>query len=117
MITIRVDDCLAFDMLSIFHIKIKKNPENPSHVNGYNWLFNDISACIGTEKTWQIISSEEFKRLVDANEKVYDLVDKVKDDSVKGSVVDAANFERYKCKQVLQESFFNSKQLEKKIGY
>jgi hypothetical protein len=117
MINIRTDECIAFDMLAIFHVKRQKNQEDPSHTNGYNWLFNDICVCIGHEKTWQIIGSEEFRRLIAVNEKLFDLVDNAKNDSVKASEVDNGVYERYLCKKQLQESFFNTKQIEKKVGY
>ncbi len=117
MINIRVDEGIAFDMLSIFHIKMKHNQEEPSHVNGYNWLFNDICVCISHEKAWKILDSEEFRRLVEANEIVFDLVDRAKKDDIKASEIDSANYKRYMCKKQLQDNFFNTKPIEKKVGY
>jgi hypothetical protein len=111
MINIRVDEGIAFDMLSIFQIKMK------SHVNGYNWLFNDICVAITHEKAWKILDSEEYDRLLKANEKVFGLVDKAKKNKVKASDIDSGNYQRYLCKKQLQENFFDTKQIEKKVGY
>jgi hypothetical protein len=117
MITISLDESYVFDILSIYQVKKIKSPDNPIHANNFDRLYSEIELQIGTDKISEILSSEEFINLFEANSKTFDLVDLVKQDPCKGKELDDCNYNRYLKKIALQEKFFCSKITELKIGY
>lgn len=114
MINLLVDEAYAFDYLSILEIKKNKNPQNhATWFSCYTYLQNQFN-----NKKWsQIISSEEYKDMIKANELTFDAVDKAKNNEVTAKHVDYCNFQRYLAKQKFQSKFFNNNLNETKIGY
>ena len=116
MINLHVDESFAFDYLSILMVKLKKKADEQNAKN--------VSVCkehlqkqIGQELMDKILSSQEFIDLVDANELVFDLVEKARYDfpaTVTAKDVDAGNMERYFAKKNLQKTFFNNELAEVK---
>ena len=109
-----VDAAYAFDYWSIFYIKFKmgKLP-----LDELNQVSSVISLQIGTELFNKIIDSNECGDLIKANQETFDLVDKAKNDSIRASEVDRANYQRFIAKQALQKKFFKDGLAEVKIGY
>ena len=124
MITIQVDEGYAFDHLSIIEVKLDCSPRDiicgdMTLVNEKNYAAasKNIIRQIGRDLFRQIKESEEYMNLYDCNKKVFKLVDLAKEDQIKASEVDRANYERFELKKTLQEKFFDSKVREVKMGY
>lgn len=113
MINLLVDEGYAFDYLSILEIKSKKNGNKMA----YNHCKENIISQVGLYEFLEIESSQEYKDLLQANLKTFDLVDAVKSNPCLGGEVDKSNYERFLKKQILQKKFFNSISNEIKIGY
>ena len=117
MITLLVDESYAFDFLSILMVKYKKSG-NESVEKSTDECEKHIAGQLGEKLYDSIVSSDEFKALLEANEKTFDWVDLAKTDSCKASDVDKANYDRCKARNALQEKFFpKSKVSEVKFGY
>jgi len=114
MMNLKVDEAYAFDYLSILYIK--KNHSNAALIA---WIDcgNNLKEQIGLDLYNIIINSDEYKFMVDANQKTFNMVDLAKEDKCSAKDVDVCNFERYKAKIKLQENFFNKSVSEVKIGY
>lgn len=116
MLSISVDEGYAFDLLSI--AKIKSNIVKTKVTEEiYERTKLEIHLAIGGELLNKITTSKEYSDLLDANLKVFQLVDEVKKFPCLGGDVDQANYERFLAKKRLQEKFFNTKYKEVKIGY
>jgi hypothetical protein len=113
MINLFVDESYAFDYLSILEIKANKNGDKKN----YNLCKEHLTSQIGLYEFLEIISSQEYKDLLQANLNTFDLVDAVKSNPCLGVEVDKANYERFLKKQALQKKFFGSIGQEIKIGY
>jgi hypothetical protein len=112
MITIRVDEGTAFDMLAI--LKIKSDDGIPV-TNEYLGLYRDILKGIGVHKTVEVLHSKEYNELLKANETVFNYVeDLIHGRDFSAMEVHEANMQRYRFKRDLQEKFFLSKLTEKK---
>jgi len=114
MINLLVDEAYAFDYLSI--LQIKKNKKSEAYkpwVDCYIYLQNQFDI----EKWAEIITSEEYEKIIEANELTFDAVDKAKNDLVTAKHVDYCNYQRYTAKQKFQKRFFNNDLKEHKIGY
>ena len=72
---------------------------------------------LGNELVESILASNEYSRCVEANSKMFDLVNLAKNDEVTAQEVDHGNFMRCKAKQMLQEKFFSQSNTEIKTGY
>jgi len=114
MIKLLVDEAYAFDYYSIFELKTTKNQ---NLVDSMNQIKIDLISQIGEEKFKEIINSEEYRKLYDANSETFDAVDKAKTDEVLASHVDKCNYLRMLAKKDLQNKFFTNKLTEFKIGY
>ena len=68
----------------------------------------EILSQIDEEKFFQIISSLEYQKMIEANQYVFDLVDLSKNDDGLAKITDNANFERHIAKMALQKRFFDS---------
>lgn len=119
MIKLSLDEGYVFDILSILHVKMKKaSNDNLNKVSSsFKAMEIEIISQIGEKKYAEVISSQEYNNLFKANEKTFNLVDKVKQDNGLAKEVDDANYERYLCKIDLQKKFFNNQISEIKIGY
>lgn len=111
MINLQVDECFAFDYLSILEIKNNfSKSNNQSYISCYNNLKHEIGNNFDT-----IIKSEEYKVLLLANKKTFDAVDKARyGGNITAKEVDDCNMERYHAKIALQKKFFNQEPVERK---
>lgn len=117
MVSILVDEAYAFDYLAILLIKYDFS-KNESILTKTEECTEHIQSQIGKKKMDEILSSEEFKKVIDANKKTFDWVDKAKTDSCKASDVDRSNYIRCQARNALQEKFFPTKKIsEVKFGY
>jgi hypothetical protein len=114
MIDICVDEAYAFDYYSIFHLKYNENyiPKSSIEI-----ISKKIIDQIGNNLFIEIINSQEYKNLYEANKKTFDAVDKAKTNQVTAKYVDRCNYGRMIAKKDLQKKFFNTELIEKKIGY
>lgn len=119
MIKISIDEGFAFDVLSISQVKLEKcNNSLLKKLNdNFEKLKSEISNEIGEDKLLSILGSEEYQSLKDANQYVFELVDKTKLDNGLAREVDESNYNRYLKKINLQRKFFNNPVTEVKIGY
>ena len=116
MIDLQVSEGYAFDYFAIMQVKAQKT-ESEINIRNYHLCFNNLRAEVGPKLFDLIVSSQEYKDLVNVNAKTFDAVDKAKTDEIPASLVDRLNYERYLKKCALQEKFFDSKMDEQKIGY
>lgn len=110
MIKISLDEAYVFDMLSIFQVKINvfTGEKLNTTLSAMSDLIEEIVEQLGKEKYDDIVSSLEYIEMVDANKKVFDLVDIVKNDNGLAKQTDDANYERYLKKIALQNKFFTN---------
>jgi len=114
MIKLIVDEAYAFDYYSILSLK---------HSNGFLSLETlqtskkDLEESLGENLVKEILNSQEYNSLLEANKLTFDAVDKAKEDLIKASYVDKCNYERMLAKKSLQNKFFNTDLSEIKIGY
>ncbi len=116
MIKVSLDEAYVFDLLSIYAVKIDNSDSEKKRQSekNYNLLSNEIIESIGIDKFTDIILSDEYKDLVDANQIVFELVDRAKENKLAKATADA-NYERYIKKVELQQKFFQTKITEIKI--
>ena len=78
MIKISLDEAYVFDLLSIYAVKIdnSEGDKKKQNLKNYELLAKEIQNEIGVAKFSEIIFSDEFKSLKDANQIVFDLVDR-----------------------------------------
>ena len=120
MIKISIDEGSAFDILSIFEVKIEKSDtdvKKQRNKDNFKFLYDEICCQLGEEMTQCILNSDEYSQLVNENRKTFDVVDKAKTDDCLASDVDRANYGRYLSKGKLQMKFFNRTLTETKTGY
>lgn len=108
-----------FDILSIYNVKINScsGQNKQKNIQNFNNLANFIIEDIGTSKFNQIIESDEYKNLYEANKTVFELVELAKEDKILASVVDKNNYFRFVKKTELQKKYFNNEVKEVKINY
>lgn len=116
MIKVSLDESVCFDMLAILLIKTKKSPDM-QHTKNYLNFVADIKDEIGLEKLYEVMNSQEFENLREANNEVFSGVDLAKEDKIRASTLDALNYRRFLWKQKIQEKFFGGEISERKIGY
>ena len=119
MIDISVDESYAFDMLSILLVKFNKT-NGESELANYSNMAQKIKGQVGEERYRTVLQSIEFESLWEENQKIFDLVDRVKKECKGDDLayrVDSSNFARYVIKKDLQRKFFNSEVKETKHGY
>lgn len=116
MIQLCVDESYAFEYYCILLVKLKKI--NSKEISQQEKIQRDfLISQLGDKKFNDICSSKQFKYMLTVNEQTFDAVDKAKTNSIKASKVDACSFNRKKAKDALQKEFFDSENLEIKIGY
>lgn len=107
----------AYDYLSIFEVKISKTNRDEKSISNHQQATDCILRQIGM-KHYEVINSEEYKNLYAVNQRLFELVDLAKSDSVKASEVDEYVYKRYLAKIALLNKFFPSSEVgEQKIGY
>ena len=115
MINLLVDECYAFDYLSI--LQVKRNLDQNNNSEQWKQCYEYIKSQLGDEKFTQVIQSLEYNNLYKSNLLTFDAVAKARSGgSVSAKEVDECNMNRYNCKIKLQQAFFpDSKLVEKKI--
>lgn len=116
MIKISLDEAYVFDMLSILCVKMKKLNGDKFEITRYKYetLTNEIQEQIGVFLFEKIISSKEFLEMIDANEKIFNLIDQDKTKDSLAQITDDANHIRFLKKLALQDKFFDQKLTEMK---
>jgi len=112
MIKLTVDECYAFDFLSILAVKNKKTGHGK---NQFDFCSQNIRDQV--DNFDDVISSSQYQSLVDINEKIFNAVDLAKQNLVTAKLVDDLNYDRYLVKQQLQKRFYDTLTNEKKHGY
>ena len=116
MIKVSLDEAYVFDMLAILDVKkqLFSDEKLNSVLNAREIIVDEICSQIGTDKFDEIISSDEYLNLIQANNLVFNLVDQTKLEGGLAKKVDDANYNRYLKKQKLQNKFFTTKMKEVK---
>jgi hypothetical protein len=110
MIDLSVDECYAFDYLSI--LEVKKNI-SLQHEISFIKCCNKLKQQLGYQYDI-IIASEEYEHLLKSNKKTFDAVEKARYGTISAKEVDDCNMERYHAKMALQKRFFKGDVVEKK---
>lgn len=106
-----------FDLLSIHGVKHDKTGI-PEALEDYKQCCADLRNQIGDEMFENMLHSNEYLELYEANSYLFDLVDAIKTDKSIGQALDAQVYVRWQKKKVLQEKFYpESKYSEIKVGY
>jgi hypothetical protein len=109
MITLKVDEAYAFDYLSILHVKKELNSQlTPT----WQDCLTHIEQQVSSDLMNQILASDEYKNMIEANQITFNAVEKARYGSITAKEVDEANMLRYKRKLELQAKFFNNKLTE-----
>jgi hypothetical protein len=104
MINLLVDEGYAFDYLSILYIKQNLYPDNLKKQT-YNQCYEYLMSQIENFET--IISSSEYKALLQSNAYTFTLIDKLRNnESITAKEIDDSNMDRYHRKVDLQKRFF-----------
>ena len=114
MLKITVQEAFAFDLLSIYLLKVIKNSSDINNEN-YSRLLQELYFELGVQKVNTILNSIEYRELFQTNQNIFELVDKVKFNPCLGKKLDTENFTRYQKKQSLQKKYFNSIFTEQKF--
>lgn len=116
MLKISLDEAYVFDMLSVFDVKIKKltGEKLLLTLEKYSDMAKEVVDQIGADKYNDITLSAEFKSMIDANLKVFELIDESKNDTGLAKITDDANYERHIAKMALQKRFFDTELTEVK---
>lgn len=77
-------------------------------------MANEVIDQIGADKYNDITLSPEFKSMIDANLKVFELIDQSNNDTGLAKITDDANYERHISKMALQKKFFETELTEVK---
>lgn len=109
MINLEVDEAYAFDYLSILQLK-HEHSGNAGFVRCYETLVKQL----GVELMHKIVSSPEYGRVLDANRKVFWIIEEMRETSftIDARLVDRMNTERFNAKKQLQKVFFNNEVTE-----
>jgi hypothetical protein len=116
MIKVSLDEAYVFDMLAILDVKkqLFSSEKLDSVLSARAIMVDEICNQIGDDKFHEIISSDEYSNLIEANYFVFNLVDQTKAEGGLAKQVDDANYNRYLKKQNLQNKFFTTKMKEVK---
>ena len=122
MVTISVDEGYAFDILSIFQVKMHNCTDSvkiETSKRGFSMLYEELKAQLGQEKLSEIINSKEYDELYTENQTTFVLVDAIRasNENSIGKDIDLNNLRRFECKRKLQSKFFNTDMVETKTKY
>lgn len=115
MINLLVDEAYAFDFISV--LDIKKNNSEKDQKN-FDITCEYIKSQIGEQLFKNIINSQTYNEMVEANKIIYNLIDDIRIHHVNmdAKIVDDANNQRFFLKKKLQEKFFNDNLTESKTN-
>ncbi|MEI6388150.1 MAG: hypothetical protein WCQ50_16100 [Spirochaetota bacterium] len=112
MLTIKVDEAFAFDMLAI--LELKKHRSDIDEGN-YDTLLSNICKQVGVTLAGNILISEAYDNLLKANREVFNYIEQIcAGDQLDAITVHNGNMKRYYCKQRLQTEFFGEDLNERK---
>lgn len=111
MIRISLTEAFVYDILAITEVKTKKGV---CTFRDYHQQSKEISEEVGKKLHEDILRSDEYRKLYEANELTFEAVDKAKVDEVKASVVHNLNNERFLAKKALQQKFFPTAEFTEK---
>jgi deoxyribodipyrimidine photolyase-like uncharacterized protein len=122
MVTISVDEGYAFDILSIFQVKIHNCTDKvklEASKRGFSILYEELKDQLGQDKLSEIIYSKEYDDLYTENQTTFVLVDAIRasNENSIGKDIDLNNLRRFECKRKLQSKFFNTDMVETKTKY
>lgn len=110
MIAIWVDEGYAYDYLAILYVKfLKFNNEKTLKAKKECSAF--LYKQLGEDKHLDILTSDEFQKLISVNSDTFDAVEKARYGEISAKEVDNLNMKRYYCKLALQNKFFPSSEL------
>jgi len=109
MLKISLDEAYVFDMLSVFDVKIKNldGEKLAKTIEKMSDMIEEVIEQISEEKYGKIVSSLEYKKMVEANQRVFDLIDQSKHDTGLAKITDDANYDRHIAKMAFQNRFFD----------
>ncbi len=105
MISLLVDEAHAFDFLTILMVKGSDDLER--HKDYVRMQVPQVDT---------IVTSEEFNRLLRANQEVYEMVELASQDKCRAIEVVRLNQERFNAKKELQRVFFGNNLTEVKTS-
>jgi hypothetical protein len=116
MLKISLDEAYIFDLLAIYATKINNSEgeKKETILRSFHNLSDEIIEQIGYPLYEDILRSNEYIGLLDANQNVFDLVDRAGETELSKTTADA-NYKRYLKKVALQTKFFTDKLTEVKI--
>jgi len=116
MLKISLDEAYVFDLLAIYATKINNSEGEKKEISlqSFHNLSDEIIEQIGYPLYEDILRSDEYKGLLDANQNVFTLVDRAGETELSKITADA-NYERYLKKVALQTKFFTNTLTEVKI--
>jgi hypothetical protein len=115
MINLLVDEAYAFDYLAILLIKLTSDAKNQNKITAYIQCAEHLTNQLGEKKFQEIITTPEYKEIISANQRVFDLVDSLRENvKITANQIDDANLYRYKAKQKFQINLFNTFIVEEK---
>ncbi len=116
MIKVTLDEAYVFDLLAIYEVKMDKcdGEKLSKTIQSYTTLANDIKEQIGQDLYFEIIDSDTYADLKNANREVFELVDRASETQLSQDTA-SANYKRYILKHRIQSEFFNSILQEVKI--
>lgn len=103
MLNLPVDPSYAFDYLSILYLK---EEINPSLVSFRIHCEECLKAQLDSKLWQEIMISQEFKNLMNANREVFAIVELARYGQTSAKEVDNKNMLRFYAKQNLQNKFF-----------
>jgi len=103
MIKLLVDEGYAFDYLAILEVKKNNNPEQSEvWMSCSSYLSSQFPQSI-----WHVlISSEEYRKMVEVNQKTFNAVEKARYGEITAKEVDECNMQRFEAKQAFRNKFF-----------
>lgn len=116
MIKISVDEAYVFDMLAVFDVKLKKldGEKLATTIEKFSDMIEEVIDQIGQDKFNEIYNSVEYKKMIQANQRVFELIDESKNDNGLAKITDDANFDRHIAKMALQKKYFGGNLTEVK---
>jgi hypothetical protein len=116
MLKISLDEAYVFDMLSVFDVKIKNldGEKLVKTIEKMSDMIEEVIEQISEVNYSKIVSSLEYQKMVEANQRVFDLIDQSKHDTGLAKITDDANYDRHIAKMAFQKRFFDSELTEVK---
>ena len=112
MLRVYVDEAAAFDILAILYLKAQVS----KHFTAYNDFADVMVEQLTSDIFVKIRNSEEYLELIQANRRVFELVDDLDAGDIELRALDVhkANMKRFYAKKSLQAKFFGNDLTEQK---